>query len=89
MSCHSTLQGLRLNRVLVALDVSGNELADAALVPLAELVTRFALTHAEAVQRRAMLSQRKQTTISRGARSAHRLSFAAIVRDVVQCVLEC
>lgn len=76
--------------MLVALDVSGNELADAALVPLAELVTRFALTHAEAVQRRALLSQRKQTTISRGARSAHRrLSFAAIVRDVVQCVLEC
>lgn len=84
-------QGLRLNRVLVALDLSGNQLADAALVAFGELVTQFELTHEEVVQRRAMLSLRKQAASSRGARSssAH-LSFAAmsaLLRSVVRCVL--
>ena len=91
ISARILCQGLRLNRVLVALDLSGNQVGDAALVAFGELVTRFALTHEEVVQRRAMLSLRKQAASSRGARtsSAH-LSFAAmsaLLRSVVRCVL--
>ncbi|XP_075580660.1 leucine-rich repeat-containing protein 71 [Pelecanus crispus] len=47
--------GLRLNRSLLSLSLANNDIGDAGAVRLAEVLGPFALTHAEAVERRRLL----------------------------------
>ncbi len=45
------------------LDIAGNALTNAALPPLAELLTRFPLSHEESLERRSLLSHQRQTGV--------------------------
>ncbi|XP_056153987.1 leucine-rich repeat-containing protein 71 [Lampris incognitus] len=53
-------QGLRLNRSLHFLSLSNNQIGDAGAAHLAKILSPFALTHEEVVERRRLLLERDQ-----------------------------
>uniref|UniRef100_UPI0037E98FDC leucine-rich repeat-containing protein 71 n=1 Tax=Semicossyphus pulcher TaxID=241346 RepID=UPI0037E98FDC len=53
-------QGLRLNRALLFLSLSNNQIGDAGAAHLAAILTEFALSHEEVVERRKLLLERAQ-----------------------------
>lgn len=71
-------QGLRMNRTLLSLALASNEIGDKGALKLAEVLSRFPLTHEEVVERRRQQSDRgspdrnKSPPLSRRADSRDR-----------------
>ncbi|XP_041811882.1 leucine-rich repeat-containing protein 71 [Chelmon rostratus] len=55
-------QGLRLNRALLCLSLSNNQIGDLGAAHLAEILSEFALTHEEVVERRKLLLEKTQAS---------------------------
>ncbi|XP_075962278.1 leucine-rich repeat-containing protein 71 isoform X2 [Anarhichas minor] len=57
-------QGLRFNRALLMLSLCNNQIGDSGAAHLAVILSEFALTHEEVVERRKMLLERTQSSSS-------------------------
>ncbi|KAK9526697.1 hypothetical protein VZT92_015382 [Zoarces viviparus] len=57
-------QGLRFNRTLLMLSLYNNQIGDSGAAQLAAILSEFALTHGEVVERRKMLLERTQSSSS-------------------------
>ncbi|XP_031722300.1 leucine-rich repeat-containing protein 71 isoform X2 [Anarrhichthys ocellatus] len=57
-------QGLRFNRALLMLSLCNNQIGDSGAAHLAAILSEFALTHEEVVERRKMLLERTQSSSS-------------------------
>ncbi|XP_068566719.1 leucine-rich repeat-containing protein 71 isoform X1 [Cebidichthys violaceus] len=55
-------QGLRFNRALLMLSLCNNQIGDSGAAHLAAILSEFALTHEEVVERRKMLLERTQSS---------------------------
>ncbi|XP_078591308.1 leucine-rich repeat-containing protein 71-like isoform X4 [Branchiostoma floridae x Branchiostoma japonicum] len=69
--------GLRMNRTLLVLSIANNAIGDEAAKKFGEVLSRFALTHEEVVERRKVLSEKgapdvRRSPISRRAESRDR-----------------
>ncbi|KAM9294556.1 leucine-rich repeat-containing protein 71 [Gastrophryne carolinensis] len=65
-------QALRCNRSLLSLNLSSNRIGDEGALPLAEVLGRFALTHAELVERRSLLLEKEELELPRSPPTSRR-----------------
>jgi Leucine-rich repeat (LRR) protein len=80
VGAEAIVKGLRMNRVLLCLSLASNKITDKGAVKFGEVLSRFALTHEEVVERRKLLSDKgspdrgsgKSPPPSRGADSKDR-----------------
>jgi hypothetical protein len=56
-----TIQGLRMNRTLLTLNLSGNKVTDVGTKALSDILTSLTLTHEEIVARRKLISENKSS----------------------------
>ena len=56
---HGCTQALKRNRTLLTLSLMGNKITDEGAKDLAQVLSRFSLSHSEIVDRRKLLLERK------------------------------
>ena len=59
-----TPQGLRMNRTLLTLNLSGNKITDVGTKALSDILTSLTLTHEEIVARRKLISENKSSLVT-------------------------